>query len=210
VKRNYARAAVQRQASASRYRDQSTKDDAEQGAALIANTRRCLVNRQQELLAGHAPGETPLKLPWQTAAAILAAVLIVTIAYGVVELQRGKTSAASAQVQPLWFHAAVIDADSPRAEKYSGSTRLAVRLPDSSNASIAMKAGKPRALLLPPSNTLADRRERALQAGAEVDQDSSVILPTTTDQGERIDFVIHADGNTMASDPRLEAATSQR
>ncbi|MDB5968307.1 MAG: hypothetical protein JWQ90_757 [Hydrocarboniphaga sp.] len=135
--------------------------------------------------------------------------MVAVLLFGLFSLAHSHTSSMPVQDSPGWFHASVVDSDSPRAKHYRDRKQELVHLPDSSPATLASSAGQPQALLLPPSNSLADHRERALQAGAALEPDSSVVLPAVTEQGKRVDFVIAADGRTLASAPRRPDAAQR-
>lgn len=161
----------------------------------------------------HAMTAMPWKIrvcaPQRVLAMVGAAAVAATLAYAVLSDKLLMASRAQVASRPGWVQADVVEADSPRARVYSNDEHLPVHLPDSSSAKVVMIAGRPRALLLPPSNALADGRERALQAGAAVGSDRSVMLPVVSKRGERFDFVIRQDGGAMATSLRGEA-TPQR
>ncbi|WP_428310675.1 hypothetical protein [Hydrocarboniphaga sp.] len=139
--------------------------------------------------------------------AIPAAVALAALGYaGIAHLRSLAADAKPVQDSPGWYSADVVESDSPRARRYSEHRQLAVHLPDTSPAKVAVSGGEPQALLLPPSNTLADSRERALQAGAEVDRNRNVVLSAVTNEGARIEFVFHDDGKAFASTPRYAPA----
>lgn len=147
-----------------------------------------------------APGSNRL-CSFRSLTALSAALVIGAAVYGSGAMRR---DGLPEQVRSGWFRAAVVDADSPGAGRYADREHLPVRLPDSSRAAIATRAGRPQALLLPSSNSLADHRHRALQAGATLDPDHSLVLRAVTDRGQRVDFVMRADGSTSASVPRRD------
>ena len=152
---------------------------------------------------GSSPSHAPLRA---THLVIPAVIVIVALVYTGLGYLRDLAVSKPVEDSPGWYSADVVEADSPRARRYSEHRQLPVRLPDDSAAKVAVSAGEPQALLLPPSNTLADGRERALQAGAEVDHNRNVVLSAVTDQGVRIEFVFHDDGKAFASTPRYQSA----
>lgn len=159
------------------------------------------MNRQTAIF--QAPAADRVAISRGALAALPAALLLTALVYGAgLYERRDYLAAAPVDDRPGWFHADVVDTDSPQARVYRDRQQLPVRLPDSSAATVVTSAGQPRALLLPPSNVLADGRERALQAGAAQEADRSLLLPALTEQGERIDFVIDQDGSAIVSAPR--------
>lgn len=98
-----------------------------------------------------------------------------------------------------WSPVTIVEAGSSSARDLAGMRRLQVQLPDDSKAQLAVtESGEPRALMLSESNTIADVRSRALEAGAALNGDGSVTLPVSTAAGSRIDFVIRTDGSVVA------------
>lgn len=138
--------------------------------------------------------------------AIAAALALAALGYAGIARVRGPADTKPAQDSPGWYRADVVESDSPRARRYSEHRQLAVHLPDASPAKVALSGGEPQALLLPPSNTLADSRDRALQAGAAIDRNRNVVLSAVTSEGAHIEFVFHDDGKAFASAPRQESA----
>lgn len=159
------------------------------------------MNTQRAIAA--APSPAPLRA---THLAIPAVIVIAALVYAGPGYLRDLAVSKPVEDSPGWYSAEVVEADSPRARRYSEHHQLPVRLPDASTAKVAVSAGEPQALLLPPSNTLADGRERALQAGAEVDHHRNVVLSAVTDRGVLIEFVFHDDGKVFASTPRYLSA----
>jgi len=167
------------------------------------------VNRQHSIALKPSPPSLSLSRHARVGIAI-AAVAAAMIAGLMVQGQQAPRAAAPIPGS-RWAHADVVEADSPRAHAYADLKKRRVQLPDSSRAAVAITEGQPSALLLPPSNTLADGRERALQAGgATLTADRSVLLPTVTDQGVRYDFVIREDGGALASSPPHALVPVQR
>jgi hypothetical protein len=161
-----------------------------------------LVNTQRAMSAP-AGYHVPLRASQLTIPAVIVLTLLV---FAGLTYLRGLSGPKPAEDSPGWYSADVVESDAPRARRYSERQQLPVRLPDSSGATVAISGGEPQALLLPPSNTLAGGRDRALQAGAEVDHNRNVVLSTVTSEGVRIEFVFHDDGKTFASTPRRQLA----
>jgi hypothetical protein len=164
------------------------------------------VNLQHALTT---PGKIRVCASQRVAAVAGAVGIAAMLVYAALSGNRLAGSLVEAADRPGWVHADVVEADSPRARAYADDEHVPVRLPDFSSAKLVLIAGRPRALLLPPSNALADKRDRALQAGAVLGSDRNVLLPVVSKRGERFDFIIRQDGEAMARILRGGAA-SQR
>lgn len=98
-----------------------------------------------------------------------------------------------------WLRIAVRDEDAGLGELFSTARRVPVTLPDRSVALIELDpSGQPSALLFPTSNSIADRRARALESGGELASDQSVLLPAMVG-GRSMNFVIRPDGDALVS-----------
>ncbi|WP_411887763.1 hypothetical protein [Hydrocarboniphaga effusa] len=106
--------------------------------------------------------------------------------------------AALAEGQPV----SLLEADSPRARSL-GSKAVPVVLPDQSQAELLVdRDGLPRALVFESSNVLAGARERALQAGAVIADDDSLVMQAITKEGQVLHFVVKPNGDAFVSAPQ--------
>ena len=135
---------------------------------------------------------------------IAALALLVVLVIGGLSGLRKRTAGSSVAVAALADGRPVnlLEADSPRARSL-GSKAVPVVLPDQSRAKLLVdRDGLPRALVFESSNVLAGARERALQAGAVIADDDSLVMQAITKEGQALHFVVKPNGEAYVSAPQ--------
>lgn len=138
------------------------------------------------------------------AVSIAALALLVFLAIGGLSAKLSNAAEPSVAVAALsdWRPVSLIEADSPQARSF-GSKTVPVTLPDESQAKLLVDGdGLPQALVFESSNLLAGPRERALQSGAVIADDDSLVMPATTSEGQSLDFVVKPNGDALVSAPQ--------
>lgn len=141
---------------------------------------------------------------WPVGAAALAALALLIVLAMASQSRPDRTSNSSVAVAALsdWRPVSLFEADSPQARSLHAST-VVVTLPDDSHAKLLVDGdGMPQALVFAASNVLAGSRERAMQAGAVIADDDSLVMSATTSEGQALDFVVKPSGEALVSAPQ--------